>query len=478
MKKLILFGAGNNGKLALEQYGVEKIDFFCDNAVEKQGTTLYGVKIISFEEMCALYDNNKQVIMITPVNNAIQIKQLESEGIYDYLLYKEAKPDNYGVWVDERTHTPNNKLLDAYVERFSDTDLLDDTSEFREITSELLRKVNNKKIFLCYNIGLQDEGLYYGNLNQLMKYAGIDESSLPYAPTVSHNALLPHIFTEHQYKYATIFSGEFYKKRIHRYYPYVPVFTVGPYLQYVEGIYSERTLLEKKNKNGKTLTIFMPHTIENVSRKYSKTEFIDAVLQKYSDDFNTIFLCVYWADITDETCKYAESLGIHIVTAGFRFDSRFDKRLKTILQLSDAVIGGDLGTHYLYAISMGIPVARIEISDKRSITDMSFSDKMRKYIDTDELISYKKRFEDVITPVLTNSLSQKEWAEPFAGFSIFRSREYVRNIFNISKDILINCNNDLNNYWKAVRESYDIYDKNGDITKMQLLKEAVGGYIY
>lgn len=70
--KLILFGAGRNGTLALKKYGRGKVAFFCDNLPEKQGTEVEEILVVSFEEMLRYYYEGYN-IMITPEDNTYLI---------------------------------------------------------------------------------------------------------------------------------------------------------------------------------------------------------------------------------------------------------------------------------------------------------------------------------------------------------------------------------------------------------------------
>ena len=47
-KKIILFGAGEFGRKALEYFGEDKVAFYADNNEELTGTVINGKKVISF----------------------------------------------------------------------------------------------------------------------------------------------------------------------------------------------------------------------------------------------------------------------------------------------------------------------------------------------------------------------------------------------------------------------------------------------
>ena len=53
---IVLFGAGDIGELSsysLDKLGL-KVNYFCDNDKDKQGTKRYGIKVLSFEELIKL----------------------------------------------------------------------------------------------------------------------------------------------------------------------------------------------------------------------------------------------------------------------------------------------------------------------------------------------------------------------------------------------------------------------------------------
>lgn len=88
MKKFILFGAGNYGKMALNYYGAENVECFADNNPMKAGQSIQGKPVISFQEMKEIAGNFQIVISSGSVNS--MAKQLEENGICTYLLYSPA----------------------------------------------------------------------------------------------------------------------------------------------------------------------------------------------------------------------------------------------------------------------------------------------------------------------------------------------------------------------------------------------------
>lgn len=399
MKKnqLILFGAGKNGLFALEKYGPEHIAFFCDNSKEKQGTKIAGIIVISFEEMVSFYRKG-YTIMVTPVNYAYMVGQLEMEGIFDYLIFRDERLrfPLYNLKNEEK-YDYNNKMLDDFVAKSRSADLLKDISSFVQLAEEALKMYKEEKIILYY-LGMRNsESDLYGNLQAIMQYAEIPDKDKKYFPIISHAGCMLLYTPTFLYKSAVIMQGEYYKRKIHERAPYVPVFSIGPYIHYVQGIYNSEQLKKEKERIGKMLLIFLPHSIESAKREYNRYVFIDNILNEYESKFQSIWCCIYWADINKSICEYAESNGIHVVTAGFRFDVEFNRRLKTILELSDAVVVGDVGTFVAYALYMGKPIGRVNISNKETIQIKEAKSDIERKLQMKDEESYEKAFYKIFT---------------------------------------------------------------------------------
>ncbi len=88
MKQYILFGAGNYGKMALKYFGAEKVAYFADNNPAKEGQTIQGKQVISFQKMKDIAGDYRIVVSSGSMN--AMAKQLEENGIFEYHLYTPA----------------------------------------------------------------------------------------------------------------------------------------------------------------------------------------------------------------------------------------------------------------------------------------------------------------------------------------------------------------------------------------------------
>lgn len=89
IKRYVVFGSGNYGRLALELLGSQNIDFFIDNDIDKQGKSLDGVKIISLDQALLRLTNQIVVIAASELYYDQIQKQLDDSGIKNYVSVME-----------------------------------------------------------------------------------------------------------------------------------------------------------------------------------------------------------------------------------------------------------------------------------------------------------------------------------------------------------------------------------------------------
>lgn len=457
----------------------KNVAFFCDNDIQKQGEFINGVKVISFEEMVRMYCD-KYIIMITPVSPLFLIGQLENANIKDYLLYHDNEPrivkyDN----VENSEEKEHNDFLRKYVKKSYLLNIFNKIDDFKTVVEEAIYESKEKGMNLnYYTRGEEEEGYRYGNLQVLERYAGVQRKDGEYAPVVSHQDSLPIYSPIHSYKTSVIFSGDYYKEKIHKVAPWVPIYTVGPYIHYAKEIYTKQEMAMRKQQIGKMLLAFLPHTLENTKRCFSREAFLREIKKIYGNQFEQIWLCAYFTDINDELCEYAKELGLHVVSAGFRFDPAFDDRLKTIIEFSDAIVCGDIGSFLGYAMYLEKPIARIDITDKTSLLDVQYSRDLERDIQkTDDCVKFESDFYRLFNEEIKLNINQKLWMNSLAGFNQIKNRDYIKKIFDISADIWNECGGNYRCYPDAVRKIFYAYNQKGDYRKMHILKQAVGNFL-
>ena len=89
-KKIILFGAGDEGKKAISFFGNDLIECFIDNNKNKNGTMYCGKPVFNFEELTKIA-HNYRIIISSRIYSQEIAKQLNSAGIYNYSHFKKSR---------------------------------------------------------------------------------------------------------------------------------------------------------------------------------------------------------------------------------------------------------------------------------------------------------------------------------------------------------------------------------------------------
>ncbi len=88
-KKIILFGAGDFGKKALEYFGNERVAFYVDNNADIIGKKINGKEVISFDRLKTIYKKYQIFISVDARKTSMLARQLEDNGITVYGTYLE-----------------------------------------------------------------------------------------------------------------------------------------------------------------------------------------------------------------------------------------------------------------------------------------------------------------------------------------------------------------------------------------------------
>lgn len=86
-KPIILFGAGEFGRKALDYFGADRVFCFVDNNPYMKGKTVEGVSVISFEQLKEIHPHYQIVISVGRRFVSEVAGQLEAAGITDYTLF-------------------------------------------------------------------------------------------------------------------------------------------------------------------------------------------------------------------------------------------------------------------------------------------------------------------------------------------------------------------------------------------------------
>lgn len=244
---------------------------------------------------------------------------------------------------------PKNLIIRRLIKKVEKIDSISDYDKFVETISPYLKYKGKISFFLT---GL--ERYPYGYYREIMNYAKIKKIKVPVFTELEHGISFGKdvcLFDVNAISYVS--QGEYQFEEIEQYSPNIPKYAVGPYILYSRDYYGEEKIREYKEKLGKTLLVIPSHTWEGDSADRDTDSLINIVYSKYASGYDSVLVCVYWNDINSpDYARYREK-GATLVSAGYREDPLFVQRLKTIIKLSDAVVGDDLGTNIGFCYALG-----------------------------------------------------------------------------------------------------------------------------
>lgn len=336
------------------------------------------------------------------------------------------------------------------------------------------------KQYLVHSI-YGSESFHYGHLNELYIYAGINKKpSGKLFPAMEHAAayqIVRHRSTEDVHRNLNfIYQSKYMKKYIHDIEPMKPVFCIGCYLHYVRPYYDKIQTVELKKKLGKVLLIIASHNLETSDDKDGDINLVDFSMNYAKENrFDTVMVSAYFSDINLAMYKEFQKRGAMIVSAGFREDPNFIRRLKSIFELSDLVMTNAIGSPVGFSKYMGKPYllkqAQADMLNQEILlsTEISLEN---QYMNYDKL--------RVVSRTLKHSEIEAKVAEELynyytGGNDLIRTPEEIRAIIEIAEEMLHNGWG-ISKRMPCVVNNLLIKYKNGknknDI-KYRLLKESV-----
>ena len=262
--------------------------------------------------------------------------------------------------------------------------------------------------------------LSYAHAYHLKKYAGIDIYT-PLNCTMEHSVCgyggfhhqeiihdVPFVLTYSSYRSNHMFKD--YGKR---------AMPIGPFIHYVDEYYDKERVEKQKKERGKTLLVFPAHSLAQVKTNYDGGAFIERI-KRIASNYMRVLVCLSINDLQPDLVNSFIGEGWEVVTAGYALSRGFLPRLKSIIELSDAVVANIYTTGLVYSIYMGKPVylynQKIEIEVvKRRVYEpkvhMELYDEFIKVTDDPLFSSYNKQW---------------EWGLKYAGFNEIKTRSELR----------------------------------------------------
>ena len=88
-KKIILFGAGQFGRKAVQYFGTENIAYFVDNNQKLVGSLIEEIPVISFHDLKKIHEKFQIILSVDVGTSFVLSAQLEDAGIHDYMNFLE-----------------------------------------------------------------------------------------------------------------------------------------------------------------------------------------------------------------------------------------------------------------------------------------------------------------------------------------------------------------------------------------------------
>ena len=333
-------------------------------------------------------------------------------GIRNNLLTAGILDDYYSRTLKKRI------VIQKYVKKFCKIDSILNFNLFQKKLFELKKKSYD---FYCSSSRFQDVS-FYGYYQALLDYSCYKKRKYPILTGIEHGIR----FGEKAWKYypfhtCYVCQGKERISEISDLEPTMPILTIGPYIFYSKPYYSKEKSKELKEKYGRTLLVFPSHTCECDQEKESN-DLSELIRRNYKDDFQTIMVCLYWRDVNQELIEQFTDLGAVIVSAGFRNDTKFIQRLKSIIDLADLVVVDDIGTNIGFALCMNKKV--IMLGDPKQTEDKVFQHNFNEFY---------KAFHPAFKYDFTEEqvLKQKDLYERFWGASLSLTKDEMYQFFSL-----------------------------------------------
>ena len=379
--------------------------------------------------------------------------------------------------VSNLRHCRENKRIRHRCERVHAIDSLKDFPVFAEAVRTFKEESTRAGDTLMWH-GNANESLFYGHLKALSEYAGrpYNERDRFLLPAIEHGVAFgtdDNPSLNYPYVHNVVCQGAYRKVRSLETHPHVPIFTVGPYVHYARACYEDSAIDEMRKEAGRTLLVFPAHTFEGSHVDYQKDVFVDDVMIRASTHFDTVLVSAYWHDADDYLFTRFADKGARVVSAGLRSDPSFISRLKTMIALSDMVVGNSLGTNIGYSLYLGKPFVMVD-------ADMTSTDARGDGARNDLFGRAKRLFANAFSaePDSLQCSQKRELYERYwGGEAVTRPHEDIRALFEIGSDVLQASHGMTSRFARAVDDALRCYERSSarmDERKARLLTEALG----
>jgi FkbM family methyltransferase len=273
---------------------------------------------------------------------------------------------------------------------------------------------------------------FYGHATILKNYANIPQNyqikaAIEHGPTLEpggwkadFNAPLPALFTFSSFRHSGLKN-----------YTNKKIFSIGPMLSYAQDYLSLEKLQLEKERLGRNLLVFPPHSTHWVYANYEIYNYVK-LIQQIGKNFNSIRICLYWKDILRGVAEEYMKHGFECVTAGHIYDHLFLSRLKSFIDASTVTTSCQIGTHIGYCIMRNKPHYFYEInvnvaSDSKE--RLSEYDDYSHNVPANLIRKNFNKLQDHITS------EQKDIINTYWGVEEFKTKKEIKNILKITESL-------------------------------------------
>ncbi len=207
------------------------------------------------------------------------------------------------------------------------------------------------------------------------------------------------------------------------------IYAIGAPFLYANSILSESQILKEKQRLGYNLLVYPSHSLSYTSVEFDVDGFIK-MIDSEKDKFDSIRICIYWADVKKGLHKKFQEAGYECVCCGRLEDYYFLNRQRSLLEITDCVLSNDLGSHVGYSLYLKKPVRIIkqDINASWLNKDNIFEAEIEKHY-----LDIRKRFEPYIDLFIGSEYKitdqQMKFADDYWGFSCKKKPEEMLQIY-------------------------------------------------
>ncbi len=271
---------------------------------------------------------------------------------------------------------------------------------------------------------------WYSNGYTIKKYAKFEEEfCLPV--TIEHGLHFDDSITFYEVDNAApaiITASPFRKliyneKNIHK-----EVIPIGPFIKYATPLLTGKNFIKLKKKLGRCLLVMPVHSSVVCELSNNNIESFFDKIKQVAKNYDSVLVCFHWYDIQNKKYKEYIKYGWKIVTAGHENSHLFLSRLRTIFDLSDAVLSDFVGTHVAFALALNKPIclykSKFNVKTHGRLTYVT-TESVKKYLATPIFDKFFEMFSE-----FQENLSDEQYAfvEPYFGLKCIKTSEEMREI--------------------------------------------------